>query len=83
MSPGKKGSLGPRTFQLFLNHRPCFGPKTIRAILNDLYRDFKIAEGTIPYVLMHIIAPVDSYDLRLSADLRKMFFKPKQEDIIL
>jgi hypothetical protein len=55
------------------------GPKKLRFIAMDLYKDFKVAEQAIPYILMHVKAPPNLYDLKVHADLRKFFFKPHLE----
>jgi hypothetical protein len=79
---GRKAILAPRCFQLFLNHRPALGTMRLRNIIGDLYKDFRVADSAIPYFLLHIKAHPDTYDLKLSADLRKFFFKPNIENKI-
>jgi hypothetical protein len=48
----------------------------------DLYRDFKVAQESIPYILIHVKSPPNLYDLKVHADLRKFFFKPHMEDTV-
>lgn len=48
----------------------------------DLYKDFKVAEAAIPYILIHVKAPPNFYDLKVHADMRKFFFKPHLEQRI-
>lgn len=59
-----------------------FGPKKLRMIAVELYKDFKVASETIPYILIHIKAQPNLYDLKVHADLRKVFFKPHLENSI-
>jgi len=54
----------------------------MHGIIADLYKDFRVTNGAIPYFLMHVIADVKSYDIKVYADLRKFFFKPHMEDMI-
>jgi hypothetical protein len=51
---GRKAMLATRCFQFFVNGRPCFSSKKLLAIVHDLYRDFCVPNGTIPYMLMHV-----------------------------
>jgi hypothetical protein len=53
---GRIGVLAPRCWQLFLNNRPILAPKKLTHIVNDLYKDWPVADGTIPYFLMHVKA---------------------------
>jgi hypothetical protein len=48
--------------------------------MNDLYKDWRVPKGTIPYFLMHMKAEKDTYDLKVQADMRKVFFKPHMEN---
>ena len=41
-----------------------------------------IAEESFPYLLMHVKAQPETFDLKLTADMRKFFFKPQLEDEI-
>ena len=77
---GRLRYLAPRCFQLYLNNRPCLAPRKLRWIISDLYRDWKVPDQTIPYFLMHIKAEHDTYDLKVTADMRKIFFKPHNEE---
>ena len=73
---GRKAILAPRCFQFFVNGRPCYPAKKLTAIVQDLYKDFKIPNATFPYFLMHVTLDAKYYDLKVYADMRKFFFKP-------
>ena len=49
-------------------------------MVSDLYRDFMISEETFPYILMHVKAQPETFDLKLVAAMRKFFFKPHLEE---
>jgi len=46
----------------------------------ELYRDFTVDIESIPYFLIHMQIPSNLFDMRVQADLRKIFFKPHLED---
>ena len=54
----------------------------MRQIVANLYKDFRVADSAIPYFLMHFKAQSDFFHLKLKADMRKFFFKPKDENKI-
>eukprot|EP00347_Sterkiella_histriomuscorum_P000590 403375263 len=64
---------------MYVNGRPVESTKRMKAIFQQLYRDFMIAEKTIPFVFMSIETTHQNYDLKLQADIRKFFFKPEIE----
>lgn len=51
--------------------------------MQNLYKDFRVAETAVPYFLMHVKAVPDAFDIKLQADMLKFFFKPKIEMTIL
>ncbi|CDW79235.1 dna mismatch repair protein [Stylonychia lemnae] len=67
---------------IYINNKPVESTKRMKAIFQQLYRDFMIADKTIPFVLMNIEMSHQSYDLKLQADIRKFFFKPEIEKVV-
>ena len=65
-----------------LNNRPVESTKRLKAIFQQLYRDFMIPDKTIPFVFIHFQMSDQIYDLKLQADLRKFFFKPELERLV-
>jgi hypothetical protein len=62
-----------------LNRRPVESTKRLKAIFQQLYRDFMIPDRTIPFVFVHFEMSENMYDIKLQADMRKFFFKPELE----
>lgn len=65
-----------------LNKRPVDCTKRLKAIFQQLYRDFMIPDKTIPFVFMHFEMSEQMYDVKLMADMRKFFFKPETEKMV-
>lgn len=65
-----------------LNKRPVDCTKRLKAIFQQLYRDFMIPDKTIPFVFMHFEMSEQMYDVKLMADMRKFFFKPETEKLV-
>jgi hypothetical protein len=63
---GKKTYLTKRTCHSFLNMRPVDIQARIKSVFFELYGEFKVAEKSMPFVLMHMeTEDHDSYELRL------------------
>ena len=82
--PGNGGHkiLISKCLHVYVNNRPVESTKRLKAIFQQLYRDFMIPDKTIPFVLMHIETSISNYDIKLLADVRKFFFKPDVEKIV-
>ena len=61
----------------FLNNRPVDMPKKMRALFNEIYRQFNT--GMSPIIILSLQVEDDNYDINASPDKREIFLKNERE----